>query len=59
MARNAPESHNLDRVQLGVMMLTWTPNPVPYDQAFDAIKVAIDALPVDVKLFINSGTFAV
>jgi pyridoxine 4-dehydrogenase len=41
------------------MMLTWTPDPVPYDQAFEAIKTAIDALPVGVKLFINSGAFAV
>jgi len=40
-------------------MLTWTPNPVPYDQAFDAIKAAIDAMPAGVKLFINSGAFAV
>ena len=41
------------------MMLTWTPNPVPYDQAFEAIKAGIDALPPGVKLFINSGMFAV
>jgi hypothetical protein len=41
------------------MMLTLAPDPVPYDQAFEAIKSAIDALPAGVKLFINSGTFAV
>ena len=41
------------------MMLTWTPTPVPYDQAFEAIKAAIDAMPVGVKLFINSGMFVV
>ena len=46
-------------MQLGTMTLTWTPNPVPHDQAFDAIKAAIDALPAGVKLFINSGTFAI
>ena len=40
------------------MMLTGTPNPVPYDQAFEAIKAAIDTLPTGVKLFINSGMFA-
>ena len=40
------------------MMLTWTPTPVPYDQAFEAIKAAIDAMPAGVKLFINSGVFA-
>ena len=39
------------------MLLTYTPNPVPYDQAFDAIKTAIDAMPTGVKLFINSGEF--
>jgi len=39
------------------MMLTWTPNPVPYDQAFEAIKAAVDAMPAGVKLFINSGEF--
>jgi len=40
-------------------LLTWTPNPVPYDQAFEAIKAAIDAMPAGVKLFINSGTLAI
>lgn len=38
------------------MMLTWTPNPVPSDQAFDVIKAAVDAMPAGTKLFINSGT---
>jgi hypothetical protein len=41
------------------MLLTFTPKPVPYNQAFDAIKAAIDAMPAGVKLFINSGTSAV
>ncbi|KAF9790382.1 aldo/keto reductase [Thelephora terrestris] len=45
------------KVGLGLMRLTWTPNPVPYDQAFDAIKAAIDAMPAGVKLFLNSGEF--
>ena len=45
-------------MQLGLMRLTWNPNPVPYDQAFDAIKAAVDAMPAGVKLFINSGTSA-
>ena len=45
--------------QLGLMTLTWTPNPVPYDQAFDAIKTAIEASPAGVKLFVNGGTFAI
>lgn len=41
------------------MLLTMTPDPVPYDQAFDAIKAAVDAMPAGVKLFINSGTSGV
>jgi len=45
------------QIALGIMMLTWTPTPVPYDQAFEAIKAAIDAMPAGVKLFINSGEF--
>ena len=40
------------------MRLTWNPNPVPYDQAFDAIKTAVDAMPAGAKLFLNSGMFA-
>lgn len=39
------------------MMLTLTPTPVPYDQAFEAIKAAVDAMPAGVKLFVNSGMF--
>jgi len=41
----------------GLMMLTWTPNPVPYEQAFEAIKTGIDSLPPGVKMFLNSGEF--
>jgi len=37
------------------MMLTWTANPVSYEQAFDAIKAGIDSLPPGVKMFLNSG----
>lgn len=37
------------------MMLTWTPNPVPHEQAFAAIKAGIDVLPPGVKMFLNSG----
>ena len=44
-------------MQLGAMLLTWTPDPVPYDKAFDTIKVAVDAMPDGVKLFVNSGKF--
>lgn len=28
---------------LGLMQLTWTPNPVPEKQAFEAIRAALDA----------------
>jgi len=38
-------------------MLTWTSQPVPYDQAFEAIKAGIDSLPPGVKMFLNSGEF--
>ena len=41
------------------MRLTRGPNLVPYDQAFDAIKAAVDAMPAGVKLFLNSGAFVV
>jgi len=40
-----------------LMMLTWTANPVPYEQAFEAIKAGIDSLPPGVKMFLNSGEF--
>ena len=36
-------------------MLTWTANPVPHEQAFEAIKAGIDSLPSGVKMFLNSG----
>ncbi|KII90858.1 hypothetical protein PLICRDRAFT_137378 [Plicaturopsis crispa FD-325 SS-3] len=42
---------------LGVMSLTWTPNPVPDEQAFAAIKAAVDATPAGAKLLLNSGEF--
>jgi len=49
--------HVVGQIALGTMMITLTPTPVPYDQAFEAIKAAIDAMPAGVKLFINSGEF--
>jgi len=39
------------------MMMTWTPQPTPEEQAFEAIKTAIDCVPSDQKLLINSGEF--
>ncbi|KAG8939269.1 hypothetical protein FRC04_006733 [Tulasnella sp. 424] len=47
----------LHRTGLGVMLLTWTPNPTPDEQAFAAIRAAIDLVPSDEKLLINSGEF--
>ncbi|KAG8914824.1 hypothetical protein FRC00_010580 [Tulasnella sp. 408] len=38
-------------------MITWAPNPVPDEQAFAAIKAAVDLVPTDQKLLINSGEF--
>jgi len=39
------------------MMITCTPftRPLPYDEAFEIIKGAIDALPAGDKMFLNSG----
>jgi len=45
------------KIGLGLMMMTWTPNPTPDEQAFETIKTAIDYVPAGQKLFINSGEF--
>ncbi|KAG8947854.1 hypothetical protein FRC04_010212 [Tulasnella sp. 424] len=47
----------ISKFGLGLMLLTATPNPVPDEQAFAAIKAAIDLVPADQKLFINSSEF--
>ncbi|KAG8999879.1 hypothetical protein FRB90_011921, partial [Tulasnella sp. 427] len=47
----------INKVALGLMMLTWTPTPVPDEQAFEAIKAGIEHVPKDRKLLINSGEF--
>ncbi|KAG8988710.1 hypothetical protein FRB90_002595 [Tulasnella sp. 427] len=47
----------IHKTGLGLMMLTWTPTPTPDNQAFAAIKAAIDLVPADEKLLINSGEF--
>ncbi|KAG8947853.1 hypothetical protein FRC04_010211 [Tulasnella sp. 424] len=47
----------ISKFGLGLMFLTATPNPVPDEQAFAAIKAAIDLVPADQKLFINSSEF--
>ncbi|KAG6379391.1 NADP-dependent oxidoreductase domain-containing protein [Boletus reticuloceps] len=35
----------------------WTPDPVPDEQCFEAIKSGIDALPPGAKMFLNGGEF--
>ncbi|EKM55536.1 uncharacterized protein PHACADRAFT_184323 [Phanerochaete carnosa HHB-10118-sp] len=45
------------KVAHGLMMMTWTPNPVPDEICFDAIKAGVDAMPPGVKMLLNSGEF--
>ncbi|KZV73108.1 aldo/keto reductase [Peniophora sp. CONT] len=45
------------KVGTGLMMLTWTPTPTPDEQAFEAIKAAIDAVPAGSKMLLNSSQF--
>ncbi|KAJ3893967.1 aldo/keto reductase [Lentinula edodes] len=41
----------------GLMLMTWTPNPVSDEQAFESIKAGVDALPTGTKAFLNSSEF--
>ncbi|KAI0328559.1 aldo/keto reductase [Cubamyces sp. BRFM 1775] len=47
------------KVAHGLMMMTWRdPNhPLPDEEAFEAIKAGVDAMPPGVKMFLNSGEF--
>ncbi|KAN0088007.1 NADP-dependent oxidoreductase domain containing protein [Tylopilus felleus] len=45
------------KVAHGLMMMTWTLNPVPDEQCFEAIKAGVDALPPGAKMVINGGEF--
>ncbi|KAL4250393.1 NADP-dependent oxidoreductase domain superfamily protein [Abortiporus biennis] len=46
------------KVAHGLMMMTWVRSqPVPDEEAFESIKAGVDALPPDVKMFVNSGEF--
>ncbi|KAI9566194.1 NADP-dependent oxidoreductase domain-containing protein [Boletus coccyginus] len=45
------------KVGQGLMMMTWTPVPVPDEQCFEAIKAGIDALPPGARMFLNGGEF--
>jgi pyridoxine 4-dehydrogenase len=40
------------------MMMTWRPTPIPDEEAFAAIKAGIDSLPPGVRMFLNSGGWA-
>ncbi|OBZ75834.1 Pyridoxal reductase [Grifola frondosa] len=47
------------KVAHGLMMMTWRDPkyPLPDQEAFEAIKAGVDALPPGAKMFINSGEF--
>ncbi|KAI0748256.1 aldo/keto reductase [Daedaleopsis nitida] len=47
------------RVGHGLMMMTWRDptHPLPDDEAFEAIKAGVDAMPAGVKMLLNSGEF--
>ncbi|KZV71899.1 aldo/keto reductase [Peniophora sp. CONT] len=45
------------KVGTGLMSLTWTPEPVPDEQAFEVIKASIDAVPAGCKMLLNSSQF--
>ncbi|KAI9065149.1 aldo/keto reductase [Trametes sanguinea] len=47
------------KVAHGLMMMTWRdPSvPLPDEEAFEAIKAGVDAMPPGVKMFLNSGEF--
>ncbi|KAJ2922171.1 hypothetical protein H1R20_g14926, partial [Candolleomyces eurysporus] len=45
------------RIAHGLMNMTWTPNPAPDEQCFEAIRAAVDVLPPGAKMVLNSGEF--
>jgi pyridoxine 4-dehydrogenase len=45
------------KVAHGLMQMTWTPDPVPDEQCFEAIKAGVDALPPGARMFLNGGEF--
>ncbi|KAI0375028.1 aldo/keto reductase [Pilatotrama ljubarskyi] len=47
------------RIAHGLMMMTWRdPSvPLPDEEAFEAIKAGVDAMPPGVKMVLNSGEF--
>ncbi|KAI0337069.1 aldo/keto reductase [Trametopsis cervina] len=45
------------KVAHGLMLMTWTPNHVPDEQCFAAIRAGVDLCPPGVKMMINSAEF--
>ncbi|KAI0636842.1 aldo/keto reductase [Trametes polyzona] len=47
------------KVAHGLMMMTWRDpsTPLPDEDAFEAIKAGVDAMPPGVKMLLNSGEF--
>ncbi|KAG2351618.1 hypothetical protein BDR07DRAFT_1500805 [Suillus spraguei] len=45
------------KVAHGLMMMTWTPEPIADEQCFEAIKAGVDALPPGTKMFLNGGGY--
>ena len=45
----------LNKVAMGLMLMTWTNEVTPDEQAFEAIKASLDSVPPGVKMMLNSG----
>lgn len=45
------------KVGHGLLLMTWTTNPVPDEVAFEAIKAGIECMPPGVKMLLNSSEF--
>jgi len=53
-----PASHiSVGKVAHGLMLMTWTPEPVPDEQCFEAIQASIGSVPAGSKMILNSGEF--
>ena len=53
--RYTPANRILQRTSRMYVFCRWTPTPPPEEQAFEAIKASIDAVPAGSKMFLNSG----
>ncbi|EIM90156.1 aldo/keto reductase [Stereum hirsutum FP-91666 SS1] len=45
------------RIGHGLMRMTWRPDPVSDEVAFEAIKTGLDSLPAGAKMLLNSSEF--